>query len=126
MRRVRKLLLVEDDVDVAAGLSELLSSEGFDVAVAERGGEAEDLVERFEPDLVVLDLRLPDLDGNEVRRRLRSRWPQLPIVLSSGNADVQRLEETIDPRVTAFLAKPYDLDTLLAVIERLCGEEDRT
>ena len=117
----RRVLLIEDEVSVASAISDLLEVCGFHVDVVHTGGSAESATERFDPDVVVLDVHLPDIDGREVFRRLRERWPHLPVVFSSGH--VQELKEVATAaaeRVT-LLRKPYEVDALLGAIAFVCG-----
>jgi two-component system C4-dicarboxylate transport response regulator DctD len=111
-----RVLLVEDDPDVAAGIADLLSADGFDVDHVQLGGRAERAVETFRPDVVLLDVRLPDISGAEVFRILRSRWPELAIVFSSGHVNSLAEVGAIDAARVALLRKPYDGATLIETI----------
>ncbi len=115
--RPRRLLLVDDDDLVASGIGELLELDGWDFRSVSAGHQAIAAVEEFGPDLVLLDVHLPDLDGIEVFRRLRKRWPDLPIIFSSGHVDRDRLTQAMeDPRVFLLL-KPYGVESLQAIAE---------
>jgi DNA-binding response OmpR family regulator len=116
--RFRRLLLVEDDDLVAAGLSTLLELEGFAVHTIGRGLAVVDAIKSFEPDAVILDLTLPDISGAEAFRRLRSRWPDLPVVFSTGNGGEEVTAELKRKRVE-LLRKPYEIAELLAALQRL-------
>jgi PAS domain S-box-containing protein len=112
----RRLLLVEDDVIVASGLAHGLTQRGMTVDVIHGGAQAEAAVERFTPDVVVLDIGLPDLDGRLVYKRLSNRWPALPVIFSTGHGDEIALAEEIAQPHVGFLRKPYSVETLLEVI----------
>jgi DNA-binding response OmpR family regulator len=116
--RFRRLLLVEDDDLVAAGLSTLLELEGFAVHTIGRGLAVVDAIKSFEPDAVILDLTLPDISGAEAFRRLRSGWPDLPVVFSTGNGGEEVTAELKRKRVE-LLRKPYEIAELLAALQRL-------
>ena len=118
-RAASRLLLVEDDQAVAAGLQMVLEMEGITTQVIGRGGDAEDAVERFNPDAVVLDRGLPDMDGLEVARRLLQRWPRLPLIFSTGHGDREDIEEMGRGRKIAYLLKPYSVETLLETLDEL-------
>src|ERR1700752_2950254 len=81
-----RVLLVEDEPEVAAGVAMLLEVEGAEVEVVHSGGEAIAAIERFAPDVVILDIGLPDMNGAEVYERIASRWPDLRVLFSSGHA----------------------------------------
>ncbi len=114
--RARRLLIVDDELSITEGLREILVFEGFQVGVARTGLEALTAVERFLPDLVVLDIGLPDIDGRDVAKRLRLAHPDLPIIFSTGHADAAELIHYSPAR---FLRKPFDVDLLLDTIADL-------
>jgi PAS domain S-box-containing protein len=118
-RRVERLLLVEDDELVASGLTALLEMEGIAVRVVTRGLAVVEAVESFEPEAVILDLTLPDIDGMEVFHRLQKRWPRLPIVFSTGHGGEIELERHANGARIELLRKPYEIFELLAALERV-------
>ncbi len=81
----RRVLLVEDEVMIAEGVSSLLQLEGIDVDVVHEGRRVVEAVERQRPDVVVLDVGLPDLDGVKVFEQLDERWPDLPVIFATGH-----------------------------------------
>lgn len=110
-----RVLLVEDDSTIADGILMMLEAEGFDIDFATTGGDALHHIARRAPDVVVLDVGLPDINGVEVFRRITKRWPDLPVIFSTGHLDVD-LVQTLAPPHPRSLMKPYELDTLLAAI----------
>ncbi|MHB9002158.1 MAG: response regulator [Thermoanaerobaculia bacterium] len=115
--RIRRLLLVEAEVSVAAGLSSLLELEKIVVRVVEQGREVVRAIEEFAPDAVVLDLTLPDMDGREVFAQVIARWPDLPVVFSSGHGGEADLARELSRDHVGFLQKPYEVAALMAAIE---------
>jgi DNA-binding response OmpR family regulator len=111
-----KVLLVEDDQAIAEALVELLESEGYRVFHAPDASSAERMLEETRPDLVLLDIMLPDTDGLVLCSELRARWPA-PVVLLS--ATQRKSDPIIGLRLGAddFIAKPFDTRDLLARIE---------
>ena len=111
-----KVLLVEDDTAIAEALVELLESEGYRVWHAGDATGAEDLIDEVRPDLVLLDIMLPDTDGLVLCSELRARWPA-PVVLLS--ATQRKSDPIIGLRLGAddFIAKPFDTRELLARLE---------
>ncbi len=122
---VRRVLLVEDEPAVAAGITALLEGEGIEVRAVERGAEAPDAAESFRPDAVILDLSLPDISGLDVYVSLKTIAPDLPIIFSSGHADQAALEQQIDSSTVAFLRKPYELEALLEALQKVVEEQGR-
>lgn len=113
--RSRRVLVIEDDESVGEGLRALLTDEGFEVDLVERGLHAVPAIDRFQPDLVLLDVNLPDVSGIEVYRQIRSKWPVLPVIFSTGHADSRALGELRDLEVPSIM-KPYDFAELMSVV----------
>jgi CheY-like chemotaxis protein len=109
-----RVVLVEDDEAVADGITGVLQAEGIECEVVTLGGAAAEAVERFHPSVVLLDVGLPDIDGREVFRRLRERWPDLPIIFSTGHAGMEAAHG--ERHHVAVLQKPYEADDLLRCI----------
>jgi DNA-binding response OmpR family regulator len=114
------VLLAEDDETVATAVAVALRLDGIELLWARDGAEAIELASADVPDLVLLDLDLPDLDGLEVCRRLRSdpRLATLPIVLLTAHVDAHRTRPG-DPCVTAHLAKPFRVADLRQQVRAL-------
>ena len=108
----RRVLMIEDDEAVATGLMTLLSSEGCEVAVALTGADGLRKVRSFAPDVVILDVDLPDANGRELHDRIREIDPSLPIVLTSGHV----LGGSDGDENVVFLQKPYELDALIEAV----------
>ncbi len=114
----RRVLLVEDDPNIVAGISLLLESEGFVVASTSSGLDAEAAIERFHPDAVLIDYGLPDINGLEVYRRIEKRWPALPVIFSTGS-ESGPLDALATRSHVAILRKPFDVQTLLHELQRV-------
>jgi PAS domain S-box-containing protein len=113
--RSRRVLVIEDDESVGEGLRALLIDEGFEVNLVERGLQTASAIEFFHPDLVLLDVNLPDVSGIEVYDVIRSKWPELPVIFSTGHADSRALGELRDLEVPSIM-KPYDFAELMTVM----------
>ena len=119
LSRPSRLLLVEDDPHVAAGLVALLELEGIEMRLATLGRDAVGEIESFVPDAVILDVGLPDVDGVTVFADIAARWPDLPVVFSTGHGDEDLLEEALKRPNVGYLLKPYGVDELLEVLARI-------
>jgi two-component system response regulator MprA len=113
-----RVLVVEDDESIADVLRRSLRAEGHEVMSAGDGVEALSLSERFVPDLVVLDLGLPRLDGIEVCRRLRAE-SDVPILILTARTDTDQRVEGLDSGADDYLPKPFERTELLARIRAL-------
>src|SRR4051812_27212594 len=113
-----RVLVVEDDVDIADVLRRSLRNEGYEVRTSADGVEALDVAAGFVPDLVVLDLGLPGLDGIEVCRRLRSDG-DVPILMLTARAETEDRVTGLDSGADDYLVKPFEREELLARIRAL-------
>jgi len=118
-RRKRQILLVEDDVNVATGIALLLREENFSVELVNLGAEALEAISRTSPDLVILDIGLPDIEGSQVYQQIAASHPDLPVIFSTGHGGEKRLEPYLSRGNVSMLLKPYAIDTLIAAINRL-------
>ena len=118
MMNARTAVVVEDDHDVGDAISKLLDLAGFDVVVARTGAEALTLVAEGRPDLVTLDLTLPDIDGVEVCRQIRTITDCYVIVVSGRAAEVDRLVG-LEVGADDYLVKPFSMRELQARVAAL-------
>ena len=118
MSRSPRVLVVEDDVDIAGVLRRSLDKEGYDVRIAGDGEAALEESTVFEPDAVVLDLGLPKLDGVEVCRRLRQDG-DVPILMLTARDALESRVEGLDSGADDYLVKPFERDELLARLRAL-------
>jgi two-component system KDP operon response regulator KdpE len=107
------ILLVDDEVALQKTMAPLLRGRGYEVTIAGTAHEALDCIERDKPDLIVLDLGLPDLDGIEVCRRVRARW-DLPIVVLSARDGERDKVAALDEGADDYVTKPFSPEELLA------------
>jgi two-component system response regulator MprA len=113
-----RLLLVDDDPRVLTAVGRRLGFEGFDVELAANGQEALEAVAARRPDLVILDVMLPEMDGLEVARRLRSRGDVPILMLTARDAIADRVAG-LRSGADDYLVKPFAFEELLARIEAL-------
>jgi two-component system KDP operon response regulator KdpE len=127
MNAPSRVLLVDDEASIQRALAPLLRSRGYDVEIAATGGEALKRLADRPPDLVVLDLGLPDIDGTEVCRRIRERLPIPIIVLSARGAEADKVN-ALDLGADDYVTKPFGPEELMARIRaalRRVTSEDR-
>src|SRR5215203_7422469 len=113
-----RVLVVEDDEEIADVLRRSLRHEGYEVRTSGDGVEALDVAAGFFPDLVVLDLGLPGMDGVEVCRRLRNDG-DVPILMLTARAETEDRVTGLDSGADDYLAKPFERQELLARIRAL-------
>jgi len=110
-----KILIADDDPQILRALKVTLGARGYDVVTAGDGREALDLAATQHPDLVMLDLGMPHLDGVEVIAGLRG-WSTVPILVVSGRTDAADKVEALDAGADDYVTKPFSMDELLARI----------
>jgi two-component system KDP operon response regulator KdpE len=121
-----RILLVDDEVPIQRSVGPLLRSRGYDVEVARTGADALRQVAEHPPDLVVLDLGLPDMEGTEVCRRIRESLKVPIIVLSARGAEADKVQ-ALDLGADDYVTKPFGAEELLARIRvalRRVGSEE--
>jgi two-component system KDP operon response regulator KdpE len=126
MNRAARVLLVDDEVSIQRAVAPLLRSSGYEVEVAESGTNALAIISRDPPDLVVLDLGLPDIDGIEVCRRIRATSKMPIVVLSARGGEADKVA-ALDMGADDYVTKPFGPEELLArvrvALRRVLAEE---
>ena len=113
------ILVVDDDAPIRRMLDRTLSAEGYAVETAADGGEALAAVERSAPDLVVLDVGMPGVDGLSVSRRLRAKGLAVPVLLLTARDSVPDRVAGLDAGADDYLVKPFATEELLARVRAL-------
>ena len=119
-----KVLIVEDDATVTQAMREILARAGYDVSICRDGVEAIEFYREHGEsiDLILMDLRMPRLDGAQAYHELRKIDPGVRIVVSSGNAERKEIDELMQNGLAGYLKKPFMRNELLQLIDRLLIE----
>jgi len=121
-----KVLVVDDEPEVRQVLLEFLSSRGYDVTIASGGAEAVAIVGTIKPDLVLLDVAMPDMDGVETLKRIVAIEPALAVIMVTANADIGITSKLLALGTVDYVPKPFDLDYLdQAVSIQVTAAQDR-
>ena len=120
-----RILVVEDDLSILTGLSINLRYEGYEVLQAQDGRAGLALAVEQEPDLMILDVMLPELNGYEVVAELRRRGSQLPVIMLSAKASEQDKILGLDRGADDYLGKPFGVPELLARVKALLRRRSR-
>ena len=122
MSGAKKVLVVDDEPLLRELVIEVLREEGYAAVAASDGGAMLELLATERPDLVLMDVMMPGLDGHAAYLAMRSRddLPPIPVVMMSAAVTPDRL----DPSIAAFLRKPFDLDQLLDTVAMLIAPSD--
>ena len=117
-----KVLIVDDEPNIVVSLQFLMKQGGFETSVARDGEEALLEVERFRPDLVLLDVMMPRKDGYEVCQQLRSSgWDDLKIVMLTAKGRESEITKGLALGADAYVTKPFSTSDLVDTVTRLLG-----
>jgi DNA-binding NtrC family response regulator len=119
MDRRIKILVIDDEPLMRITIEDALVGEGYEVAVAETGQKGSDLLRRNHTDIVITDLRLPDMDGIQILREVKSSHPSTQVILITAYGSVDSAVTAMKEGATDYLTKPFAMDELLLIIKRL-------
>lgn len=117
------ILIVEDDKEVLKLLIRVLSYKGYTTMKAERGSQAMDMLSETRPDLVVLDLKLPDCNGIQMLKQLKSMDNTIQVIILTGYSSKEAARTAMEIGAFDFLTKPVELHELYAVVQKALAAE---
>ena len=122
--KVTTVMVVDDSVTVRKVTTRFLEREGFEVITAKDGVHALEVLQDFIPDVMLLDIEMPRMDGFEVAKNVRttSRWNHIPIIMITSRTGDKHREHALNLGVNKYLGKPYQEDVLLESINELLAE----
>lgn len=115
----KKILAVDDENDVLLIIKTALLSEGFEVKTAASGADALAIIEDFIPDLIVLDMMMPELSGFDVLEKIRENpsLKSVPVIMLTGVSDKEKIREAIDSGVDYYIIKPFEFHDLISKVK---------
>jgi DNA-binding NtrC family response regulator len=123
-RRTTRILVVDDEPAARTGLEKLLSGEGYAVDAASDGAEALTVAAEHPPDVVVTDLKMPNMDGIELTKKLHEIDASVPVIVSTAFGDVSTAVQAMRAGAEDYLTKPIDFDALVVAVERALERRD--
>ena len=114
-----QILLVDDDPNLVVTLGDFLSFEGYEIITANCAEQGLKRLEEHDPDLVILDMVMPRMNGQETFEKIRQLEPEMKVLLSSGYNKESQIEELMEKGCNGFILKPFDVATLSGKINRL-------
>jgi UDP-3-O-[3-hydroxymyristoyl] N-acetylglucosamine deacetylase len=121
-----RILVVDDEEKIRQSLRGVLSDEGYVVSEAGDGKRALERLQAETPDLVILDVWLPEIDGISLLERIREMHPNLPVIIICGHANIEAAVRATRLGAADFIEKPFSLEALLASVARALGNADTT
>jgi DNA-binding response OmpR family regulator len=120
---MKKILIVEDEKNIILSLKMFFEKNGYDICIKESGAEGIQGIDEFSPDLVLLDIVLPDMNGYLVCEAIRERFSkdELPIFFMSAKSQEKDIKKAYDVGGNEYLMKPFDLDKLSRLTSEYTG-----
>src|ERR671912_706446 len=115
---MQKILIIDDDRDMCLLLKRFLTRHGFEVLEAYSGKKALELLETVEPDLVMCDFRLEDMEGNVLLGKIKERYPHVPVIIITGYSDIKIAVEVMKMGAYDYITKPLFPDEILITIKK--------
>lgn len=109
----KKILIIDDELEICKMVAERLFDAGYSASYALNGPDGLAIIKRDLPSLVLLDIGMPGMDGEEALRLIREQFPALPVVVLTGHRDPDTVKKMIRLGASEYLTKPINLDTLL-------------
>ena len=120
-----RVLVIDDETEVRLVLREFLTGRGYEVTLAESGMAAIASLENERPDVVLLDVSMPEMDGVETLKRIVTLHPTLPVIMVTANADIAVTSQLLALGAADYIPKPFDLEYLdQAVAIQIAGSQD--
>jgi len=114
-----KILIVDDEPGIVEEVSSFLAEEGYEIQTADTAGDGMRMFESFKPDLILLDMKLPDQPGMEILKLVKRVSPATKVIVNTGYVDQKMIDEAEALGRDAFLQKPFNLERLLDEVERV-------
>ncbi|MEK6706776.1 MAG: sigma-54 dependent transcriptional regulator [Bdellovibrionota bacterium] len=122
----RLVLIVDDEEPIRKSLTGALKDEGYRVAVSGSGKEAVELIKAERPDIVLLDIWMPEMDGIEVLRQIKTEWPEQLVIMMSGHGNIETAVKATKLGAFDFIEKPLSLEKLLVLLQNASSVQDLT
>jgi DNA-binding NtrC family response regulator len=113
-----KVLLVDDEVEFGSALAERLRLRGYEAKAVSHAEEALQIIQNAAPDIVLLDFRMPGMDGIEVLKIIKEKKPSVEVIMLTGHGDVQSVEEGMNSGAFDYIIKPVDIGDLILKINQ--------
>lgn len=117
---LKSLLIVDDQTGIRLLLDEVFRKEGFITKLASNGLEALQAMEETLPGCVLLDMKMPGLNGIEVLRRIKTKWPAVPVIMMTAYGEIELTEDALEIGAVRYFTKPFDIfevrDAVLSIL----------
>lgn len=116
---MKKLLIIDDEIGIVDEIKDFFLEEGYEVDEADTGKEGLEKLRRSQPDLLLLDIKLPDISGIEILKICKGSYPSIKVIVATGYVDQKIIDEAERYQADSFMQKPFNLEHLLNEVSRL-------
>lgn len=113
-----KILIVDDQFGIRILLNEVFQKEGYQTFQAANGIQALEIVTKHDPDLVLLDMKIPGMDGIEILKRMKVIDPEIRVIIMTAYGELDMIQEAKDLGAITHFAKPFDIDDIRAAVRK--------
>ena len=113
-----KILVVDDQFGIRILLNEVLQKEGYDTFQAANGLQALEILNDHVPDLVLLDMKIPGMDGIEILKRMKVLQPDIKVIIMTAYGELDMIQEAMDLGAITHFAKPFDIDDIRKAVAK--------
>jgi two-component system, response regulator, stage 0 sporulation protein F len=113
-----KILIVDDQFGIRILLNEVFQKEGYQTFQAANGIQALDILKKHDPDLVLLDMKIPGMDGIEILKRMKVIDPDIRVIIMTAYGELDMIQEAKDLGALTHFAKPFDIDDIRAAVRK--------
>lgn len=124
MNQRHSILVVDDELLIRDLLYDFFSTQGWDIAIAENGEKALEILENRPVDVVLTDIKMPAMDGLQLTAQLKETHPEIPVVLMTGFPSVDSAVTALRQRVADYIIKPFNINQLYKTIESKVREKE--
>ncbi|GKU83692.1 response regulator [Niallia sp. NCCP-28] len=117
-----KVLIVDDQFGIRILLNEVFQKEGYQTFQAANGVQALEILTKNEPDIVLLDMKIPGMDGIEILKRMRKLNPDIRVIIMTAYGELDMIQEAKDLGALTHFAKPFDIDDLRDAVKKYIAE----
>ncbi|NLE15229.1 MAG: sigma-54-dependent Fis family transcriptional regulator [Spirochaetales bacterium] len=120
----RNILICDDEKNIRGGLAQAMELEGYESIEAVDGRQAWDIINKTGVDLVITDLRMPNMSGEELLKKISSAYPRMPVIILTGHGTIETAVQAMRGGAVDFFTKPVDLDRLSLVVKKALSDTD--
>ena len=125
MNQRPSILVVDDELLIRDLLYDFFKDHGWDISIAENGEKAMEVLKDKNVDLVLSDVKMPEMDGLDLSRKLRESYPKIPVVLMTGYPSVESAVSALRTKVDDYVVKPFNINQLFKLIESAIAAREK-